>query len=69
MGEVWWETSQRKDPSREVALSWSGSGVDVKPSILARVESMKHALAPESTKTGGWMGVPEIMKETVMVGG
>lgn len=40
-GVVWWETSQGKDVSREVALSGLGSGTDSSPSDLTRLESME----------------------------
>lgn len=63
-GEVWWETSQRRDPSREVALSGLDNGKDFNPSNLAKLESMKLVSALESTSTVCGTGDPETRKDT-----
>lgn len=50
-GEVWWETSHKTDSSKEVTLKQVGNGMDLKSRVLARLEFMKFASAPESTNT------------------
>lgn len=67
-GEVWWETSHKTDSSKEVPLKQVGNGMDLKSRVLARLEYMKFAPAPESTNTACETGPPEVRKETVIEG-
>lgn len=67
-GVVWCETSQRGEPSSEVALSRLGNGMESNPRVLARLESIKLPSDPESINTCCENGEPETEKDTVITG-
>lgn len=65
---VWWVTSQRREPSREVTLSQLGRGTDLRPNCQAKLESKKQVSVLKSTSTGCCIEGREAEKDKVIMG-